>query len=240
MADMRRIVGGAIVLVVVVGGTAACAGSGRSPARVASGAATSTSALAGSGPETTVPPKAPAGATATSPAPATTSAPRTTPRAGTTTTGPAGLSAASRLRIDGIGPVDVGMTIDQARAAAGTELVLEHEPYCDVLRAPKGPEGVSLIVSTPASGRIDLVIVNGGPVQTVSGIHAGSSEADVMATYAGRLRVVNPTLPVHRLILHGSDPAYAGRALVFVIDGSRVSTMYSGLRDQAEADEVCA
>lgn len=161
-------------------------------------------------------------------------------RATSTTTPPPGLSTSSRLRIDGIGPINVGMTVAQARAVAGTELSLTKEPYCDVLSAPDGPAGVDLIVTNPPSGRIDLIVVKEPTIATVSGIRVGSTEAEVQATYPGRLRVVNPSLPVHRLIYSAADPALADRVVVFVIDTGRVATMYAGLRNHAEADEICA
>lgn len=167
----------------------------------------------------------------------------TTARAGaatsTTTAGP-GLSTSSRLRIDGIGPINVGMTVAQARAVAGTELSLTKEPYCDVLSAPRGPAGVDMIITNPASGRIDLIVIKEPTVATVSGIRVGNTEAEVQAAYPGRLRVVNPSLPVHRLIYSAADPALADRVVVFVIDTGRVATMYAGLRSHAEADEICA
>lgn len=115
------------------------------------------------------------------------------------------------------------------------ELVTESTPYCTIVTAPDGPPGVTLIVSTPASGRIDLIIVKDPPVATISGIRVGSSEAEVRATYGDRVRAVNPSLPVHRLVYDAGD-----RVVVFVISESRVASMYSGLRDQAEADEICA
>jgi len=157
----------------------------------------------------------------------------------TTTTASSRLTSSSRLRIDGIGPIDVGMTVAQARAAAGTELSLRKQPYCDVLTAPNGPAGVDLVITNPSSGRIDLVIVNGGPVATISGIRVGSTEAEVVAAYPGRLRSVNPSLPVHRQVYEAQNPTLADRSLVFVIDGSRVTTIYAGVSNQVEADEIC-
>ena len=188
----------------------------------------------------TVPPPS---VTSTSAPPSTTAAPApSTTAPGVTpvpTTAASRLSTSSRLRIDGIGPISVGMSVAEARAAAGTELSLEKEPYCDVLTAPRGPAGVSLIVTDPASGRIDLIIVKESTVSTVSGIRVGSTEAQVLAAYPGRVRTVNPSLPVHRVIYEAADPALADRVLVFVIDGGRVATMYAGVRNQAEADEIC-
>lgn len=164
-----------------------------------------------------------------------TSAPTTT----ATTSAPAVLSPSSRLRIDGLGPIAVGMTVAEARAAAGVELSLKKEPYCDVLTAPGGPAGVALIITAPPTGRVQLIIVNGGAVATLSGIRVGSTEAEVLATYPGRLRAVNASLPVHRLIYEALDPALADRVLAFTIDNGRVATMYAGVRNQAEADEIC-
>jgi hypothetical protein len=176
--------------------------------------------------------------TTTSSLPPTTTTTPTTP-ATSATPAAAPLSASSRLRIDGIGPINVGMTVAQARAVAGTELSLNKEPYCDVLTAPRGPAGLSLIVTDPPAGPVDLIVVKDGPVATVSGIRVGSTEAQVLAAYPGRLRKVNPSQPVHRLIYEATDPRLADRVLVFVIDNSRVATMYAGVRNQAEADEIC-
>ena len=222
MGSMKRSFLSAVVLLLVVAVAGACGENGGA----AVGTVTSTSAPA---------------STSTTPVPtttSTTSAPA--PIATTSTTGrPAALSASSRLRIDGIGPIDVGMTVAQARAAAGTELSLEKEPYCDVLTAPAGPAGVDLILTTPSTGRIELIVVDEPSVATVSGIRVGSTEAQVLATYPGRIRTVNSSLPVHRLIYTAADPALADRVLVFVVDDGRVATMYAGLRNQAEADEIC-
>ncbi|MGI8809433.1 MAG: hypothetical protein ACR2KK_16660 [Acidimicrobiales bacterium] len=132
------------------------------------------------------------------------------------------------------------MTVAQARAAAGTELAIKKEPYCDVLTAPRGPAGVALIVTSPPTGRIELIVVKDGTVATLSGIRVGSTEAQVLAAYPGRIRTVNPSAPVHRLVYEASDPALADRVLVFVIDNSRVATMYAGVQNQVEADEICA
>ena len=217
---MKRTISSAVVLLLVVVVAGACGEDGGA----AVGTVTTTSPTAST--STT---SVPVTSTTSAPAPASTTS---------TTRRPAPLSTSSRLRIDGIGPIDVGMTVAEARAAAGIELALEKEPYCDVLTAPGGPAGVDLILTTPATGRIELIIVDEPSVATVSGIRVGSAEAEVLATYPGRIRTVNSSLPVHRLIYTAADRALADRVLVFVVDNGRVATMYAGLRNQAEADEI--
>ncbi|MDQ4097521.1 MAG: hypothetical protein M3144_06605, partial [Actinomycetota bacterium] len=112
---MRRILAWPIALLVIAVGSAACGGSdGGTTGNIGLGATTSA-------PTTTAPDRAP-----------TSVVPTTSPP---TTAAPA-LSGSSRLRIDGLGPIDIGMTIEQARAAAGVELAAERTPHCTILTAP--------------------------------------------------------------------------------------------------------
>lgn len=179
----------------------------------------------------------PAGAAAT-----TTTAATATATAATTpvTTAPEQLSGSSRLRIDGIGPIRIGMTIAEARAAAGVPLTLERQPHCDVLTLTGGPDGLALIVTRPATGRIGVITVNRSTFATLSGVRVGDTEAGVLGAYPGRLRPVNAGLPVHRLVYEASDTALADRAVVFVIADGRVASISAGQRADVEADEICA
>src|SRR5438270_5639850 len=83
---------------------------------------------------------APVVATTTGAAAATTVVP-------STTAAPERLTTASRLRLDGIGPVMVGMTLEQASAAAGTAIRVvvpsARPPECSYAQADEGPAGLS-------------------------------------------------------------------------------------------------
>jgi hypothetical protein len=149
------------------------------------------------------------------------------------------LSASSRLRIDGIGPIRVGMTVDQAKAAAGVPLTVMTSDYCTSLRGTGGPDGVTLVSPNESGGRITVIIVSTPVVSTLSGIRVGSTDADVLATYPGQIETVG-TGDVHRLIFTAWDPTFRDRTLTFHIRNSRVAEMWAGVRGVERSDELCA
>ncbi|MEA2684965.1 MAG: hypothetical protein QOE93_160 [Actinomycetota bacterium] len=83
------------------------------------------------------------------------------------------LSASSELRPDGIGPIDIHMTHDQALTAAGGPMVVDTTEHCDSLRASTGLDGVTLISTRGSEGRITVITVANESVATVEGIHLG-------------------------------------------------------------------
>ncbi len=189
------------------------------------------------GPSPSRPPTTEASTTTVATNPTTTSPPTTAgPR--TTTTAPAGerLSPSSRLRVDGIGPVRVGMSLDQARAAAGIPLELVRTEHCQSLRPSAASPFVTLIAT--AGDAVDVVTV-GPQVATVSGIRIGSTEQQVLAAYGDRAQVVNPGEPLHRIVYRAADPSLQRYALVFEISDGKVASMRAGT-DAVLADEICA
>jgi hypothetical protein len=169
----------------------------------------------------------------------TTSPPTTAPPGPTTTTPAPGerLSPASRLRVDGIGPVRVGMTLAEARAAAGVTLELTTTEHCRSLQPAGSDPFVTLIATAP--GEVVDVISAGPGTATVSGVRIGSTEQDVLAAYGERADVVNPGERVHRVVYRATDPALRAYALVFGIGDGRVTSMHAGT-DVVLADELCA
>ena len=110
-------------------------------------------------------------------------------------------------------------------------------PYCNSLATTDGPAGVSLLMA--GGNHVDWVTVSEGPITTLSGIGVGSTQDQVLATYPGRVRVVDPGEAQHRAILHADDPALANLSLVFQIVDSKVTLMTAGVRSVVEADEAC-
>ncbi len=180
-------------------------------------------------------------ATTTSPttSAATTAVTPTSSRNGfepTTTVAAARLGPDSKLRVDGVGPVRVGMTLDEARRAAGIPLEQADGPFCKSL-SPEGA-GFSVALIAEDSDRINLVNVFEGPIKTVSGIGVGDTEAQVLATYPGQLEVRAGAPGPHWVIYRPNDSSLASFSLNFQIDdGGRVSQMRAGLN--TEQDENC-
>ena len=200
--------------------------------RLTSGASQATTTVAeGEGsPVTTVPP-AP---TTTPPAPAVT----------TTTAAPERLSASSRLSLDGLGPVDIGMTLDQASAAAGTPIRLRQDPFdgdCHYAYAADLPE-VGFMVINGRIARIDVGDRPGRRVTTVSGVGTGDTEETVKRTYPGRISVTgHPYLPPgHYLIYTPADSALAHLSMIFETDGRVVTRFRAGMKGAVAQIEGCS
>ena len=160
---------------------------------------------------------------------------------------PERLSESSRLRLDGIGPVMVGMTLDEASAAAGMPLRTVPNSdrvgagSCAYARPEGGPTGLSFMV---LNGRIARIDVGGNSaIRTLSGIGTGSTEVEVQATYPGRISAQPNPYSGHRGgrdLVYQPDEGSRHLALRFRTDGGRVGSFRSGLHGAVMAPEGCA
>lgn len=146
---------------------------------------------------------------------------------------PPGRLADARLTLDGLGPLGIGMTLDQAQKAIGRSIQVHYASgsACGDADIPSPPSGLRVMFSNQRLVRID--VVGSSHVATRSGIHLGSTEQDVMRTYPGRITVEpDPIAPdAHWLVFTPHDQS--GRLLIFETDETNKVVM---LRDgEAEA-----
>ena len=200
-----------------------------------------TSAVRSEMPATTVTTAVPAtGPSTTVSGPATTSP--------TTTAPPERLTAASRLSLDAVGPVRVGMTLKEAAAAAGVPVRLLDMPpgpecrYAVPDRAAGTGDDLAFMVVDGRIARIDVGIMGPDRIRTVSGIGKGSTEAEVRATYPGRIRVEpHPYVPNGRYLVYmPSDPGLRHLSLIFETVDGEVRSFRSGLAEQVSWTEGCS
>ena len=153
------------------------------------------------------------------------------------------LSSTSRLRLDGIGPVRVGMTLVEASRAVGQRLRVDPDSgpdayNCGFADAPAGVEASFMVID----GRIRRVDVSPpSGIATVSGVRLGASEAEVQRIYRGIQVEPHPYDPNgHYLVYQSPEPSQGAFLLIFETDGSRVTSFRAGFRDAVRAPEGCA
>ena len=198
---------------------------------------------------------APSGATVTTVAPAVaeraagTVAPTATPSPPAPSTSvPERLTGASRLSLDAVGPVRIGMTLQEASAAAGMPIRLLDMPpgpecrYAVPDRASGTGDELAFMVVEGRIVRIDVGVMGADRIRTVSGIGKGNTEAEVKATYPGRIRVEpHPYTPEgHYLVYVPSDPALRHLSLIFETANGEVLAFRAGLAEQVSWTEGCS
>lgn len=164
------------------------------------------------------------------------------------TTPPERLSADSRLSLDGVGPVRVGMTLKEAAAAAGVPIRLLETPsdpgcrYAAPDRASGTGDELGFMVVDGRIVRIDVGIMGPGRIRTVSGVGKGSTDAEVLATYPGRIRVQpHPYTPNGRYLVYvPSDAGLRHLSMIFETVDGEVRSFRSGLAEQVSWKEGCS
>lgn len=164
-------------------------------------------------------------------------------------TGPIALSQArlsnqSKVLVNGIGSIRVGMTVSQASQAAGTRLVslngaAINNRGCFYVKPLSGLNGVELMLTDGRIARVD--IVRNSSVTTASGAKIGDTEARIKSLYRGQIEV-SPhkyTPGWHYLTFIPKNASERNYRLVFETNGNRVVQFRSGRVPEVESVERC-
>lgn len=178
-----------------------------------------------------------------------------------TTTSPTavqGLNANSPVKLTSVGPVVVGMTVDQISQAAG--VALTRQPDFDQAMAEKNcayvsPATIPGYSPPPESGnksplafmivdgKLARIDVLGGDFSTDKGIKVGSSETEVTTAYGGGSPLparafVGP--PYRYLTASPKDAEDQGYKMVFESDGAKVVNYRVGKQPEVENRQGCS
>jgi hypothetical protein len=139
----------------------------------------------------------------------------------------------------GIGPIRVGMTVDDLRRVAGDVAVPAGSAAgCAYVRPPLVPPGVSVMI---AKGQVTRIDVDSAGVRSDAAVAVGDSVDRVTSAYPGRV-----TIAPHKYVQGGqyltvrpSSPQDSTLRIVFEAEGGRVTRFRSGRVPEVEWVERC-
>lgn len=138
----------------------------------------------------------------------------------------------------GIGPVEAGMTVAEANAAAGNRLVIPPKPEeCDWVKIENVTD-LLLMVERGTISRVD--IQRDSRITTESGAKIGDTEARIKALYPGVVTKPHAYTDGHYLVVTPSATADQRFRLVFETDGQKVLRYRSGRMPSVEYVEGCS
>lgn len=148
------------------------------------------------------------------------------------------LTTNSTISTVGLGPVTFGLTVPQATAASGSEM-LACEPISECYRVTPAaaPSGISFLVHSSTIERVDIV---DGPVKTISGFGIGSSDEQLVAAFGEKLERQVIDANTVELIFVPTDAGDANFRVVFTVEDGVVTTYRSGRLPMILQDDPCA
>ena len=144
------------------------------------------------------------------------------------------------LNEDGLGQIQIGMTLDEAVNMGLLNERPDIKQACDFVFPAVGagiPFGVNVMV---VKGKVARIDVDTGTVTTEDGAKIGDSEDKLKSIYGDELKV-SPHKYIeggHYLTVMG-DSTSAGKAMVFETDGKQVTMFRAGRIPEVEWVEGC-
>ena len=154
------------------------------------------------------------------------------------------LTNQSKVYINGIGAVRVGMTIAEASKAAGTKLIrqsgYETNPSCFYVKPQGEPKDIGFMVTNKRISRVD--VWNNKSITTLSGAKIGDTESRIKSLYPRQIQVTphEYVQAGHYLTFVPKDASDKNYRVVFETDGKKVTRFRSGKLSEVEYVEGCS
>lgn len=151
------------------------------------------------------------------------------------------LTVQSKVSINSIGPIRVGMTIREASNVIQRALDGDNRgnPDCYHVRLKGGPDGLAFMVSY---GRIARISISNTQIKTVEGARVGDTEAHIKSLYRNQVRISNHPYEEggHYLTVIPRNPSLRSFRIVFETNGKRVTSYRVGKLPEVEFIEGCS
>jgi hypothetical protein len=147
----------------------------------------------------------------------------------------------SRLRTNGIGSIEVGMTISEAERASGRSFFKDkgsssHDGSCTYV-SMSGLSNVSFMLN---NGKIARVDVDNPQILTLRGAKIGDSEGRIKELYPGQIKTTpNPHGDGNYLTFYPKDRQDRDYRLIFETSEGRVNAFRGGKIPEVEYIEGC-
>ncbi|MEG5036293.1 hypothetical protein [Microcoleus sp. AT3-D2] len=159
------------------------------------------------------------------------------------------LTERSKLAINGIGPIRVGMTVDEASRSARIKLIIPSrsgsfdDDLCSYVHPQGVPKGISFMV---AKGRIARVDIDNERITTLKGAKIGNIQEQIIKLYPGQIKITPhhyvgaPPQNGKYLTFVPKDAADKNYRIVFETSSNRVTRFRSGKLPEVEYIEGCS
>jgi hypothetical protein len=151
------------------------------------------------------------------------------------------VTEADELRIDGLGPMTIGMHVNDVERATGMEVDISSDfsPQCRYGQLVGGPHDLFLMFSGSMLVRIDVGAESA--IETDAGIGVGDSISEVEDAYGDELqRELHPYLGDRGSYLIFDPEPEDGLLIIFETNRRSVTSFRSGFDEQVRYIEGCA
>lgn len=140
----------------------------------------------------------------------------------------------------GIGRINAGMSLDEARILLGDDLIVPAKlEECDWVRVRNAPPRLLVMVEQGKISRID--VDSGTAIATAAGARIGDTEERIKSLYPGQVTVQpHKYTDGHYLVVTPADAADKDFRIVFETDGNKVTRYRSGKIHSVQYVEGCS
>lgn len=140
------------------------------------------------------------------------------------------LTTKSKVAVNSIGSILIGMTVEEAEAVAGVKIVPVqpkeelYQDHCGYYNFKNNLQGIDFIV-TLDDMKIQRIEITNKQISTLSGIKVGDSEEQIRSTYPGQIIQAEGFYGTKYLIYEPREAEYQSYRLLFeMMSNNKISS----------------